>query len=84
MMVNVSNAEFIMTRRGLLVILSITASPQQGDLKLSGPPSGQGAGGGARTRDRRIPANPKADSLVTVPLTPPCRYRTFSRRFKAC
>ncbi|GFO48775.1 hypothetical protein PoB_007528000, partial [Plakobranchus ocellatus] len=27
------------------------ASPQQGDLRLSGPPSGQDAGGGARTRD---------------------------------
>ncbi|GFO42996.1 hypothetical protein PoB_006950100 [Plakobranchus ocellatus] len=25
---------------------------QQGDLRLSGPPSGQGAGGGARSRDR--------------------------------
>ncbi|GFN82565.1 hypothetical protein PoB_000907100, partial [Plakobranchus ocellatus] len=25
------------------------ASPQQGDLRLSGPPSGQGAGVGART-----------------------------------
>ncbi|GFO40293.1 hypothetical protein PoB_006679800 [Plakobranchus ocellatus] len=28
------------------------ASPQQGNLRLSGPPSGQGASGGARTRDR--------------------------------
>ncbi|GFN79957.1 hypothetical protein PoB_000646300 [Plakobranchus ocellatus] len=27
------------------------ASPQQGDLRLSGPPPGQGAGGGARARD---------------------------------
>ncbi|GFO18035.1 hypothetical protein PoB_004454000 [Plakobranchus ocellatus] len=36
--------------------------PHQGTLRLSGPPSGQGAGGGARTRDRRIPAELKADS----------------------
>ncbi|GFO29141.1 hypothetical protein PoB_005564600 [Plakobranchus ocellatus] len=41
------------------------ASPQQGDLRLSGPPSGQGAGGGARTRDRRVPADLRADSLAT-------------------
>ncbi|GFO15554.1 hypothetical protein PoB_004205900 [Plakobranchus ocellatus] len=42
------------------------ASPQQGDLRLSGPPSGQDAGGGARTRDRRVPADLRADSLATV------------------
>ncbi|GFN98701.1 hypothetical protein PoB_002520700 [Plakobranchus ocellatus] len=46
------------------------ASQQQDDLRLSGPPSGQGAGGGARTRDRRIPADIRADSLATVPPTP--------------
>ncbi|GFN86396.1 hypothetical protein PoB_001290200 [Plakobranchus ocellatus] len=46
-------------------------NPQQGDLRLSGPPSGQGAGGGARTRDRRVPADLRADSLATVPPTPP-------------
>ncbi|GFN73924.1 hypothetical protein PoB_000043000 [Plakobranchus ocellatus] len=46
-------------------------NPQQGDLRLSGPPSGQGAGGGARTRDRMVPADLRADSLATVPPTPP-------------
>ncbi|GFO22065.1 circadian clock protein period [Plakobranchus ocellatus] len=46
------------------------ASPQQGDLRLSGPPSGQGAGSGARTRDRRVPANLRADSQATVLPTP--------------
>ncbi|GFO40342.1 hypothetical protein PoB_006684700 [Plakobranchus ocellatus] len=46
-------------------------SPQQGDLRLSGPPTGQGAGGGAQTRDRRIPADIRADSLAIVPPTPP-------------
>ncbi|GFO18053.1 hypothetical protein PoB_004455800 [Plakobranchus ocellatus] len=39
-------------------------SPQQGDLRLSGPPPGQGTGGGARTRDRRVPADLRADSLA--------------------
>ncbi|GFN88539.1 hypothetical protein PoB_001504500, partial [Plakobranchus ocellatus] len=36
------------------------ASPQQGDLRLLSPPSGQDAGGGARTRDRRVPADLRA------------------------
>ncbi|GFO26263.1 hypothetical protein PoB_005276800 [Plakobranchus ocellatus] len=45
--------------------------PQQGDLRLSGPPSGQGAGGGARTRDRKVPEDLRADSLATKPPTPP-------------
>ncbi|GFN96143.1 LOW QUALITY PROTEIN: hypothetical protein PoB_002264900 [Plakobranchus ocellatus] len=40
--------------------------PQQGDLRLSGPPSGQGADDGARTPDRRFPADLRADSLATV------------------
>ncbi|GFO39524.1 hypothetical protein PoB_006602900 [Plakobranchus ocellatus] len=47
------------------------ANPQQGDLRLSGPLSRQSAGGGARTRDRRVPADLRADSLVTAPPTPP-------------
>ncbi|GFO40915.1 hypothetical protein PoB_006742000 [Plakobranchus ocellatus] len=50
------------------------ASPQQGDLRLSGPPSGQGAGSGARTRDRRVPADLRANSQATVLPTPPTRY----------
>ncbi|GFO28293.1 dehydrodolichyl diphosphate synthase complex subunit nus1 [Plakobranchus ocellatus] len=44
--------------------------PQQGDLRLSGPPSGQGVGSGARTRDRRVPADLRADSQATVLPTP--------------
>ncbi|GFO34477.1 hypothetical protein PoB_006098200 [Plakobranchus ocellatus] len=39
-------------------------------LRLSGPPSGQGAGGGARTRDRRVPVDLRADSLVAELPTP--------------
>ncbi|GFO41648.1 hypothetical protein PoB_006815300 [Plakobranchus ocellatus] len=35
-----------------------------------GPPSGQDASGGARTRDRRVPADLRADSLATLPPTP--------------
>ncbi|GFN93026.1 hypothetical protein PoB_001953200 [Plakobranchus ocellatus] len=54
------------------------ASPQQGDLRLSGPPSGQGAGSGARTRDRRVPADLRADSQATVLPTPPSFSRTSS------
>ncbi|GFO34325.1 hypothetical protein PoB_006083000 [Plakobranchus ocellatus] len=46
------------------------ASPQKGDLRLLGPPSDQGADGGARTRDRRVPADIRADSQATVPPTP--------------
>ncbi|GFO03086.1 hypothetical protein PoB_002959100 [Plakobranchus ocellatus] len=46
------------------------ASPQQGDLRLLGPSSGRGADGGARTRDRRVPADLRADSQATVPPTP--------------
>ncbi|GFN91809.1 hypothetical protein PoB_001831500 [Plakobranchus ocellatus] len=39
---------------------------QQSFLRLSGSPSGQGAGGGARNRDRRVPADLRGDSLATV------------------
>ncbi|GFO34043.1 hypothetical protein PoB_006054800 [Plakobranchus ocellatus] len=51
------------------------ASPQQGDLRLSGPPSVQGAGSGSRTRDRRVPADLRADSQATVLQTPPVKKR---------
>ncbi|GFO38660.1 hypothetical protein PoB_006516500 [Plakobranchus ocellatus] len=40
------------------------------DIRLSGPPSGQGAGGEARTRNRRVSVDLRGDSLATVPLTP--------------
>ncbi|GFN99021.1 hypothetical protein PoB_002552700 [Plakobranchus ocellatus] len=41
--------------------LILAASPQQGGLRLLGPPSGHGAGVGARTRDRMVPADLRAD-----------------------
>ncbi|GFN84663.1 hypothetical protein PoB_001116900 [Plakobranchus ocellatus] len=52
------------------MVLYIT-SPQQDDLRFSGLPSGQSAGGAARTRDRRVPADLRVNSLATVPPTPP-------------
>ncbi|GFO45975.1 hypothetical protein PoB_007248000 [Plakobranchus ocellatus] len=45
-------------------------SLQKGDRRLSSLTSGQGAGVGTRTSDKRVPADLKADSLATVPLTP--------------
>ncbi|GFN91341.1 hypothetical protein PoB_001784700 [Plakobranchus ocellatus] len=47
-----------------------------GDLRLFGPPSGRGADGGARTRDRRVPADLKAYSQATVPRALPKLQRT--------
>ncbi|GFO26667.1 hypothetical protein PoB_005317200 [Plakobranchus ocellatus] len=37
---------------------------------LSGPPSGQGVGGGARTHDRMLPADLRVDLLSTEPPIP--------------
>ncbi|GFO11915.1 hypothetical protein PoB_003842000 [Plakobranchus ocellatus] len=65
------DANFIVVEIGFLYI----ASPQQGDLRLSGPPPGQGAGSGARTRDRRVPADLRADSQATVLPTPSRRNK---------
>ncbi|GFO14083.1 hypothetical protein PoB_004058800 [Plakobranchus ocellatus] len=48
-----------------------TASPQQCDLRLLGPPKDQGAGGGARTCNGMVRADTRIDSLSTVPPTPP-------------
>ncbi|GFN74548.1 hypothetical protein PoB_000105400 [Plakobranchus ocellatus] len=53
-----------------MVLFMCIASPQQGGLRLSDPPSRLGAGGKARTRDRTVPADLRADSLATVPPTP--------------
>ncbi|GFO47200.1 hypothetical protein PoB_007370500 [Plakobranchus ocellatus] len=47
-----------------------TRNLQQDDLRLSSPPSGQGTSGGARTCDRRVPADLRANLLATVPPTP--------------
>ncbi|GFN81095.1 hypothetical protein PoB_000760100 [Plakobranchus ocellatus] len=58
------------------------ASTQQGDLRLSGPPPGQSAGGSSRTRVRRVPAYLRADSLATVPPTPQLRRRRETKQNK--
>ncbi|GFN86656.1 hypothetical protein PoB_001316200 [Plakobranchus ocellatus] len=47
-----------------------SACPQHGDLRLKGPPSGQGASGGARTPNKRVSTDLRADSLSTVVPTP--------------
>ncbi|GFO28674.1 hypothetical protein PoB_005517900 [Plakobranchus ocellatus] len=52
-----------------LVRLLNIASSQKGDIRLSDSPSGQSNGGEARTRDKRVPADLRADSLATVPPT---------------
>ncbi|GFO05837.1 hypothetical protein PoB_003234200 [Plakobranchus ocellatus] len=45
--------------------IDMGASAQQGDERLSDPALGQGTGGSARTRDRRIPADRTAVSPTT-------------------
>ncbi|GFN78646.1 hypothetical protein PoB_000515200 [Plakobranchus ocellatus] len=54
---------------------STAANSQRGDLRLSGSPSGHGAGGVDRSRERRIPTDLRANSLATVPPTPPASGR---------
>ncbi|GFO16595.1 hypothetical protein PoB_004310000 [Plakobranchus ocellatus] len=54
----------------LVVTIVCILSPQHGDLRFSGPPSGQSDGVGARTPDRIVNADIKTDSLFTVPPTP--------------
>ncbi|GFO06760.1 hypothetical protein PoB_003326500 [Plakobranchus ocellatus] len=53
------------------VVFNKSACPQHGDLRLKGPPSGQSASGGARTPNKRVSTDLRADSLSTVLLTPP-------------
>ncbi|GFN74911.1 hypothetical protein PoB_000141700 [Plakobranchus ocellatus] len=52
------------------IMIKARSSPQQGDLRLSGLPFGQGTDGWTLTRDRRVHANLRAGSLATVPPTP--------------
>ncbi|GFN84734.1 hypothetical protein PoB_001124000 [Plakobranchus ocellatus] len=63
------------------IMANLQVRPQQGDLRLSGPPSSQGAYGETRIRGRRIPEDLREDSLSTVPPTPPApsglRYYLF-------
>ncbi|GFN78692.1 cell adhesion molecule 3, partial [Plakobranchus ocellatus] len=43
--------------------------PQQGDLRLSGSPGSQAAGGGARTHDSMVHTDLRTGSLSSIPLT---------------
>ncbi|GFO13663.1 hypothetical protein PoB_004016800 [Plakobranchus ocellatus] len=52
-------------------------------LWLSGPPPGQGAGDGARTRNRRVPADLRVDSLSAVPLTAPIGHKKSPMRYQS-
>ncbi|GFO01870.1 dyslexia-associated protein kiaa0319-like protein [Plakobranchus ocellatus] len=54
------------SKHNATIMVLMGGCPQQGDLRLSGPPSGQGAGGGARTRDRGVPADLRAGSLSSA------------------
>ncbi|GFN85691.1 hypothetical protein PoB_001219700 [Plakobranchus ocellatus] len=63
--------------------ITLRQSLQQGDLRLLGPPSGRGTDGGARTRDRRVPADLRADSKATVPPTPPDAMKKKMKVIKA-
>ncbi|GFO37073.1 hypothetical protein PoB_006357800 [Plakobranchus ocellatus] len=51
-------------------LLDIETSPQQGDLSFSDPPSGHGTSGGARTPNKRDPADLRDRLLSTVPPRP--------------
>ncbi|GFO16793.1 hypothetical protein PoB_004329800 [Plakobranchus ocellatus] len=65
----------VVARRTLLRVTLRTQDeafgPQKGDLRLLGSPAGQGNSSGARTHDRRIPADLREVSLTTVPPKPP-------------
>ncbi|GFN94203.1 tripartite motif-containing protein 56 [Plakobranchus ocellatus] len=53
------------------VVFNKSACPQHGVLRLTDSPSGPGAGGGSRTRNKSGLADLRADSLSIVPPTPP-------------
>ncbi|GFN89551.1 hypothetical protein PoB_001605700 [Plakobranchus ocellatus] len=65
------SADLLCTELSPTRVFIYIASPQQGNLRLCGPPSGHGAGGGAQTRDRKVHADLRADSLATEIPTPP-------------
>ncbi|GFO20123.1 hypothetical protein PoB_004662800 [Plakobranchus ocellatus] len=66
--------------QGAAWILSVGESTTRG-FQAFMPPTGHGAGGGVRTRDRRSPADLRADSLTTEPPTPqPWRKRPYLKR----
>ncbi|GFN86646.1 hypothetical protein PoB_001315200 [Plakobranchus ocellatus] len=52
------------------------SSPQKGDLRLSGPPSEQGAGSGAQTRDR-VPADATDATTPLGSRLSKCMFRQY-------
>ncbi|GFN93188.1 hypothetical protein PoB_001969400 [Plakobranchus ocellatus] len=60
--------------------VEIASSPQQGDLRLLGPSSDLGPGGGARTRVKRVPADLEAGAQTTEPQAPPNFNRASPHR----
>ncbi|GFO46985.1 hypothetical protein PoB_007349000 [Plakobranchus ocellatus] len=55
-------------RRRRRYFFFIKASPQRGDLRFSGPPPGQGTGGGVRTCDRqRVPCTSQGEFATYCP-----------------
>ncbi|GFO15238.1 Brain-specific homeobox-like protein [Plakobranchus ocellatus] len=62
----------------------LVASQQQGHPRLSDPRSGQGAGDGARTRDRNISSDFRAVSPEIVPPTPLFKEASSFCWFRSC
>ncbi|GFO34655.1 hypothetical protein PoB_006116000 [Plakobranchus ocellatus] len=65
--------------------LGVTHASSEVSGRARSEAKGQGAGGGARTRDRMIPADLRADLIATVPPTPPLALRyveTMLSRFR--
>ncbi|GFO22367.1 hypothetical protein PoB_004887200 [Plakobranchus ocellatus] len=60
----------VVERFGLVRSLCIASPRQYYDLRVSDLPSGQGVGGGARTRNGKVPADFRLANL---------RYRKYSR-----
>ncbi|GFN95118.1 hypothetical protein PoB_002162400 [Plakobranchus ocellatus] len=54
-----------------LIANPLQSCPPQDDLRLSGPPSCQGANYVIRTRDKRVPVDIKTSLPSTGPPTPP-------------
>ncbi|GFO16196.1 hypothetical protein PoB_004270100 [Plakobranchus ocellatus] len=61
--------DFLMSPQGCVSLVSCCDEVHNKKICISGPSSGQGTGGGARTHDRMGFADRKADSLSTVLLT---------------
>ncbi|GFO30569.1 hypothetical protein PoB_005707400 [Plakobranchus ocellatus] len=66
----IGNAGFSQKNNVKVLFGLCIASPQHADLWLSGRPSGQRAGSGARTRDSEVPVYLNAGALIILPPPP--------------